>query len=285
MTRIEYIQRMIAGDLNAAHFVIFEPEDINGKRLSDNCTETFIKLGCMVFHNSDEFLWHVIRNFVFEDLIDDECKKLKQIRNPHAFDGWFWRVASRLVTTKKNKKKLYELAGLSIDNGHEEGELTDKEASSLDDEVEVEEVIATESETKAEAEVEIEAEAEAEIEAEVEAEIEAEVEAEEILIDTKAFKESENLCIMIEIYGTNDTDEFVHKLIEDYSSASLFGSKAQPTYAKILELKIIRKIPDKDIAKEIGVSHKNMSILRERAMLNLARFVTKKVKEYEQKNQ
>lgn len=275
MTRIEYIEKMIAGDLNAARYVIFDDEYI-GKRLSDKCTETFIKLGCMVFHNSDEFLWHVIRNFVFEDLVADECKKLKQIKNPRAFDGWFWRVASRLVTKKKNKKLLYELAGLTFDDEPKESELKDNEASSPDDEIEVGEVITTEAET------EIEAEVEADAETETETEIDAEVEAE--TLNPKAFKNSKKLGIMIEIYGTNDAVEFVHKLIKDYSSASLFGGKAKPTYAKILELKIIQKMSDKDIAREIGVSHKNMSNLITRAKTSLAAFVIKKVKEYEQKN-
>lgn len=270
MTRIELIIRMIDGDLEAAHRVIYE--DFNGKMLSTKCTDLFMQLGCIVFHNSDEFLWHTIRSFVFEYLTEDESKRLKQIREPRAFDRWLRQTATHLVTKKETKKKLFELAGLTWDPVFDEGRLKDNEASLPD----------AEAETEIDAEAEIDVEVETVIDVETETEIDAEVEAG--ILNPKTFKDPKKLSIMIEIYGINNAVEFVHKLIEDYSSASLFGSKAQPTYAKILELHIIKKMSDKDIAKEIGVSHKNMSNLKERARLNLAKFITKKVKEYEQKN-
>ncbi len=221
MTRIELIIRMIDGDLEAAHRVIYEDR---------KCSAFFFDLARFDFPEVDIKIWETIRDHAFECLIANECEKLKQIRNPQSFDSWLQRTVTR--NAKRNHEEILEKFGVTSRPNPDVVIITVKSLPPEEDSV-----------------------------------------------------SDIGSAILAEIYDARNDTELVKKLIEDYSSASFFGSKAQPTYAKILELKIVQKMSDKDIAREIGVSHKNMSNLTTRAMTSLTAFVIKKIKGYEQKNQ
>lgn len=222
MTRIELIELMIAGDLEAAHHVIYEDR---------KCLAFFFDLARYDFPEVDIQIWKTIRDHAFECLIANECEKLKQIRNPQSFDSWLQRTVTR------NAKRDHEVI-------LEKFSVTSRPNPDV--------VIITVGES---------------------------------LPPEEDSVSDIGSAILAEIYDARNDIELVKKMIKDYNSASFFGSKAQPTYAKILELKIIQKMSDKDIAREIGVSHKNMSNLTTRAMTSLTAFVIKKIKGYEQKNQ
>lgn len=94
---------------------------------------------------------------------------------------------------------------------------------------------------------------------------------------------SEKVDILAKMYNARNDIEVIHELIQRFSQFAVFDGKTTLTYATILYRKYIDKVSYKEIAEEIGVSHKNMSNLVTRAMAKLALFAKKEIERYGQK--
>jgi DNA-directed RNA polymerase specialized sigma24 family protein len=233
MTRIELIERMITGDLEASHYVIYED---NRSIKCSKCTDLFKNLALFDFTEVDEDIWLTIRDFAFERLTANECEKLKQIREPQSFDSWLRRTVTRLA--QREHKEILER--YSVTSRPNPDDVIIRVSKSVPPE-----------ETDSVSDI--------------------------------------GSSILAEIYDARNDTELVQKLISDYKLASIFGSKGQPIYAKILELIFVKKLSPKEIALEMGWGPKayksKMSLYKSRAILSLSTFVIKKIKEYEQKTQ
>lgn len=247
MTRIELINQMIAGDLKAAYHVIYEDFKVFNKAIKcSKCTNLFLELGVKIFHRNDIEVLDTIRSFVFEYVTEkDDYGFFKRLIQIR--DPQAFDTWLRRTATRLIINKQKEIRTLIGEpNDPPVDDNNPPKDNAIDTDMPCEPFDETESDLTS---------------------------------------EKDNRTILAEIYNARNDIELVQKLISNYKSVSTFGSKGQPIYAKILELKIIQKMSDKDIAKEIGISHKNMSNLTTRAMTSLTAFVIKKIKGYEQKNQ
>ena len=84
-----------------------------------------------------------------------------------------------------------------------------------------------------------------------------------------------------EIFQTDSYHEIVERVLKQFEVACSFD-RASINYAYVIRRKIVDQVPAKIIATEIGVSHKNMSIIITRAMTQLAKFTKNLIKRYGQ---